>query len=154
MFKEIRRKERKLDTAEAFEILEKGEYGILSTIGENGYPYGVPLNYVLNDNALYFHCAREGNKLENIQFNDLVSFCVVTYAKVQPEKFVSLYESAIVFGKTVEVIDEEKERAMVEFTRKFCKDNFREAIDQIHQFLQSVKVVKLTIDHVTAKTNL
>jgi uncharacterized protein len=154
MFKEMRRVERKLATEKALEILEKGEYGVLSTIGENGYPYGVPLNYVFNDRVIYFHCAQTGNKLENIQFNNKVSFCVVTYAKVQPEKFVSQYESAIVFGKTEAVNGEEKERAMVEFIRKYCKDNFQEATDHIHQFFKSVKVVKLMIDHVTGKSHL
>ena len=67
MKREMRRKDRLLTEKEAREILSEGEYGVLSTMGENGYPYGVPVNYVyLNDN-IYFHCAADvGPKLENI----------------------------------------------------------------------------------------
>ncbi|MDU1566241.1 MAG: pyridoxamine 5'-phosphate oxidase family protein [Clostridium sp.] len=46
MFKEIRRKDRKIEISEAIDMLEICEYGVLSTVNENGYPYGVPLSYV------------------------------------------------------------------------------------------------------------
>jgi len=45
----MRRKDRKITETEAFSILKKGEYGILSTTSPNGDPYGVPLNYCLID---------------------------------------------------------------------------------------------------------
>ncbi len=49
MFKEMRRIDRKLDDQEAYKLLEEAQYGVLSTIGENGFPYGVPLNYAYVD---------------------------------------------------------------------------------------------------------
>ncbi|MDT3700986.1 MAG: pyridoxamine 5'-phosphate oxidase family protein [Thermincola sp.] len=154
MFKDVRRKDRKLNNEQAFEIIEKGEYGVLSTSGENGCPYGIPVNYVLYDNSIYFHCAQEGRKLQNINFNNQVSFCVVAYAQVQPEKFISRYESAVVFGQAAEAIGAEKEKAMVEFARRFCKDNFNEVLEHVNHFFNSVKIIKITIEHVTGKSSL
>ena len=47
MFKEIRRKEKQLTIDECHKILTKAEYGTLATMGADGYPYAVPVNYVL-----------------------------------------------------------------------------------------------------------
>ena len=59
MFREIRLKDRVVTDEKAIEIISKGSYGVLSTIGEDGYPYGVPLNYTYTDNCICFHCAQE-----------------------------------------------------------------------------------------------
>lgn len=76
MLKEMRRKEKQLTTEETIATLNKGEYGILSTIGSDGKPYGVPINYVYHEN-IYFHGTMTGLKLDNIENNCNVSFCVV-----------------------------------------------------------------------------
>jgi nitroimidazol reductase NimA-like FMN-containing flavoprotein (pyridoxamine 5'-phosphate oxidase superfamily) len=55
--KSVRRKDREITSKEAIAILDAAEYGILSTVGEDGQPYGVPLCYAYKDNAIYFHCA-------------------------------------------------------------------------------------------------
>ena len=44
---EIRRKDRAVDENAALEILKSGSFGVLSTIGADGYPYGVPVNLSL-----------------------------------------------------------------------------------------------------------
>ena len=110
MFREIRLKDRSVDDEKAIAILAQGSYGVLSTIGEDGYPYGVPLNYTYFDNCIYFHCAREGHKLENIDFNHKVSFCVVTKSDVLSNEFDTDYESAIAFGKATVVTDDSKKK--------------------------------------------
>jgi nitroimidazol reductase NimA-like FMN-containing flavoprotein (pyridoxamine 5'-phosphate oxidase superfamily) len=61
MFREIRLKDRVVDDEKAVEIIKKGSYGVLSTIGADGYPYGVPLNYTYFNNCICFHCAQEGH---------------------------------------------------------------------------------------------
>ena len=76
MFKEIRLKDRATKNEKTIEIIEKGSFCVLSTIGDDGYPYGVPLNYTYFDNCICFHCAQEGHKIENINFNNKVSFRV------------------------------------------------------------------------------
>ena len=103
--KQMRRKDREISRQEAIEILDSAEYGVLSTVDKNGQPYGIPLSYVYKDNAIYFHCAVDGQKLDNIRDNAKVSFCVTGKTTVLPETFGTLYESAVVSGTAGEVFD-------------------------------------------------
>ncbi len=95
MFKEIRRKEKKLNNEESISLLKESNYGILSVCLNNGYAYGVPLNFVYNNGAIYFHCAKEGQKLEAINENNKVSFSIVNNVELLPSKFDTNYESVI-----------------------------------------------------------
>ncbi|NLB53024.1 MAG: hypothetical protein GX808_08820 [Syntrophomonadaceae bacterium] len=73
-----------LTNTEAIELLKAGEYGVLSSVSENGYAYGVPLNYVYFDNSIYFHCAAEGRKLDDIKKNDKVRTPPTSHLSMQP----------------------------------------------------------------------
>ena len=64
---DIRRSDRAQSESTAVEILKKGSYGVLSTVGADGYPYGVPVNYVYDDVKIYFHCAKSGHKLDAVR---------------------------------------------------------------------------------------
>ena len=127
MRRELRRKEREMTGPEARELLERGEYGVLSTRGADGAPYGIPLNYCIINGAIYFHCAVEGHKLENIAVDGRVSFCVVGKTEVLPEQFATRYESAIISGTATEVYDEEKQLALegllAKYSAEFCIDS-------------------------------
>jgi len=151
MFKDMRKSQRQITDSEAIDLMGRGEYGILSTIGENGYAYGVPLSYVYFNNAVYFHCAIEGNKLENINFNNKISFCVVGSTKVLPDKFSTEYESVILFGKAVEVINEEKKQALVAIIEKYSKNFKEEGIKYIDRAIEHTKVIKIEIERMTGK---
>ena len=102
----MRRSDRKLPEDDAKRILMQGEYGILSTIGEDGFPYGVPLSYAYDGEKIYFHCAADvGHKLENLNFSNKVCFTVVGMTQVLPNKFATKYESVVVFGTVNPVED-------------------------------------------------
>ena len=122
MFREMRRKDREIGNIEAIEILKNCQYGILSTASEDGYAYGVPVNYVYANGSIYFHSASQGHKLDNIINNNKVSFCVVGQSSVLPDKFTTNYESVIVFGRAVEVLGNEKNDAMLEMLKKYSKE--------------------------------
>jgi nitroimidazol reductase NimA-like FMN-containing flavoprotein (pyridoxamine 5'-phosphate oxidase superfamily) len=94
----IRRQDRKLSEEESIEILQKGEYGVLSMCSAENEGYGIPLNYVFSQKTIYFHCAVEGSKLDFLKNKNKVSFCVVGNTEVQPSEFGTIYESAIAFG--------------------------------------------------------
>ena len=117
MFREMRRKDRELETSEALELLTEVEYGILSTIGEDGYPYGVPVSYVYFNNIIAFHCATKGHKLENLEHDSKVSFTVVGDTRPLPEKFSTNYESVIAFGKAEEALEDEKKEILLEIIK-------------------------------------
>ena len=118
MFRNMRRAKQELTSDECWEILRRGEYGILAVQGDGGYPYSVPLNYVAYDGKLYFHSAKAGHKLDALSHSDKVSFCVVDKSDLVPEKFTTYFRSVIVFGK-MHVVEEhaEAEAALVALTK-------------------------------------
>jgi len=152
MFAEIRRKERAMDPKQAREVLEKGGYGILSMCGQNGYGYGIPLNYVLEENHLYFHCAVEGEKLRSIQKNNSVSFCVVGKAQVIAEEFTTNYESIIAFGKAdLSLTDDEIIHAMRLLLKKYSPEHVELGEKYINQALKRIQVIRVDIEHISGK---
>lgn len=152
MLKEMRRQDRKLEEEETIRILENGEYGILSTIGTDGYPYGVPVSYVYREKAIYFHCAADvGLKLANIKNNDKVSFTVVGKTQVLPEKFGSKYESAIVFGTAMEATGDEKTLGLIGLLEKYSADYLEEGMKYLKGDFERTGVFKILIEQLTGK---
>lgn len=151
MFREMRKKQREITKEESIKVLNDGEYGILATMGENGFPYATPLSYVYCNDAIYFHCAVEGNKLDNITFNEKVSFCVVGKTKVLPEKFSTEYESTIVFGRAFKIEKEEKIEALRAIALKYSPYFTKEALEYIERAADATCVIKIEIDRITGK---
>lgn len=150
IFKKMRRSEREIFQDEIVEILKKGEYGILATFGENGFPYGVPMSYVYADDAIYFHVATGvGQKYENIRHCDKVSFTVVTHTKVWPERFSTEYESAIVFGNIV--FEEDKIKALEKIANKYSPDYEVQGKKYALASVDKVDIYRLDIVHMTGK---
>ncbi|MDD6920616.1 MAG: pyridoxamine 5'-phosphate oxidase family protein [Eubacteriales bacterium] len=149
-FKKMRRSEREISRDEIIEILEKGEYGVLATFGENGFPYGVPMSYVYVDGSIYFHVATGvGQKYENIKYCDKVSFTVVTHTKVLPERFSTEYESAIVFGNIV--FEEDKLKALEKIANKYSPDFEVQGRKYALASVNKVDIYRLDIVHMTGK---
>jgi uncharacterized protein len=151
MHKNVRRKDREIDLETATQLLAEGEYGVLSTADKDGQAYGVPLNYVFKNNCLYFHCALEGHKLENIRANNKVSFCVVGKTRVLPDKFSTEYESAIAFGTATEVQGEERHGALLSIVEKYSPDFIEEGNKAIAKYDDKTRIIKITINHITGK---
>lgn len=155
MFKEMRKSERNLKENAVQEVLKHGEYGILATIGENNYPYAVPLNYVYLNDSIYLHCAFEGNKLDNIRFNNRVSFCIVGNTELIPQKFTTKYRSVVIFGQA-SIIDSEKIKKAVlnALVDKYSPDFKQEGTAYIERALFKTNIIKISIDHATGKGRL
>ena len=154
MFREIRLKDRVIGDDKTIDIIKRGSYGVLSTIGEDGYPYGVPLNYTYIDDCICFHCALEGHKLENIDFNNKVSFCVVTKSDVLANEFDTDYESAIAFGKaTVITDDSEKKDILLSELNKYSAKYLKAGNNYMKKYWDDTKVIKITIEHLTGKAH-
>jgi len=154
MFREIRLNDRVVDDEKAVEIIKNGSYGVLSTIGEDGYPYGVPLNYTYFNNCICFHCAQEGHKLENIDYNRKVSFCVVTKSEVLGNEFDTDYESAIAFGKaTVITDDSEKKDILLSVLKKYSADYLKAGNNYMKKYWDETRVIKIKIEHLSGKAH-
>ncbi|MGF7401214.1 pyridoxamine 5'-phosphate oxidase family protein [Thermoanaerobacterium thermosaccharolyticum] len=153
MFREMRRQDRKMDNNEIIEVLKKCQYGVLSTVGIDGYAYGVPLSYVYLNNSIYFHCATVGHKLDNIRNNDKVSFCIVGEVDPVPEKFTTKYKSVILFGKASEVNGDEKYLVLIAILEKYAGQCMDKGKEYIKSAGEKVKVIKISIDYIEGKTN-
>lgn len=151
MQREMRRKDRAGSPADAWRILEQGEYGVLSTVSAEGQPYGTPLSYCVLDGAIYFHCAMEGHKLDNIAANNQVAFSVVGPTQVLAEKFSTAFESALVFGTAALIDGPEKQAALEALAAKYSPGLVTEAREYIAKFFTRTLVVRITVESVSAK---
>jgi nitroimidazol reductase NimA-like FMN-containing flavoprotein (pyridoxamine 5'-phosphate oxidase superfamily) len=151
MFREMRRQDRKIDDKEVIALLENAQYGVLSTTGSNGYAYGIPLSYAYTGGNIYFHSATEGQKLDNIGYNNKVSFCVVGNTTPLPQSFSVNYESVVVFGKAVEAFDAEKQAALEAIIAKYSPAFTAEGLKYIKNSSGKTRIFKIEIEHMTGK---
>ncbi len=149
--KDLRRKDRAITEEEAMALLSRAEYGVLSTVSENMKPYGVPLNFCIIDRCIYFHCAVEGRKIDNIKQNKSVSFCTVGNTEILPDQFGTKYESVIVSGEVEEVFDDNKQVALEGLLHKYSPDFFDKGLKYIEALREKTRVFKITINSLSGK---
>jgi nitroimidazol reductase NimA-like FMN-containing flavoprotein (pyridoxamine 5'-phosphate oxidase superfamily) len=147
----VRRQDREVDEREARAILEKGQYGVLSTVGAEGEPYGVPLSFVYRDGEIYIHSAPEGRKVDNLAPGAQFSFCVVGATEVQPEMFSTRYESAIASGEVRELVGEAKINSLGWLIAKYSPGFETEGAEYIASRQELTRVFALRIEHLSAK---
>ena len=151
MFREMRRKERIKTYEENIQILEECTNGILSVIGDDGYPYGVPVSYVYNNSKIYFHCAVEGHKIDSIKAEPKVSFTVVGADNINSEKFTTAYKSVICFGTATLLEGDNKQYAMELIVEKYSADFKEKGLELIANKWDRTAVVCIEIEHMTGK---
>ena len=110
MFREVARKKQALPIEECNEILIKEPRGVLSVLGDDDYPYGMPLNhyYCEEDGKIYFHGGKQGHKVDAVKRHDKASFCVYDQGFRNPGEWALNIRSVIVFGRIEIVEDTEK----------------------------------------------
>ncbi len=110
MFRELARKKQALPEKECIELLIKEPRGVLSVLGDDDYPYGMPLNhyYCEEDGKIYFHGGKKGHKIDAIKRHDKASFCVYDQGFRNPGEWALNIRSVIVFGRIEIVEDMEK----------------------------------------------
>ncbi len=152
MFRELRRCEKLMPDAAARKILAEAEYGTLATMGQDGYPYATPLNFVLQENTIYFHTALTGHKLDNIDFIPRVCFSVVGYHKLLADKFDTEYDSVTVYGTAAKVVDPaEKRQALLALVEKYSNEWREQGLEYIDGGSCGAHVYKIDIQHMTGK---
>lgn len=153
MFREMRRYKQQITTEDCIRILKAQPRGILSMIGDDGYPYGIPLDhwYSESENKLYFHCARVGHKIDSINACDKVSYCVMDDGFRKPGEWTLNINSVVVFGRMRIVEDEAKKREIcTNLVRKFTDDEaYLEK--ELRVAFPRVNCLELEIEHMTGK---
>lgn len=151
----MRRNDRERDSAFAIEVLRDCDYATLATVNPDGTPYCIPISSVLKGEAIYFHCALEGKKLDNIMQNNNVCVCCVRHTKLIPEKFTTEFESAVAVGRCVMVQDdEEKIMALRLVCEKYAASNLDEFDNAIRRSLSKTGIGKIEIISITGKAKL
>jgi nitroimidazol reductase NimA-like FMN-containing flavoprotein (pyridoxamine 5'-phosphate oxidase superfamily) len=150
----LRRQDRALGVEDAERMLSSCEFGVLSTVGEDGYPYGVPVSFAYSGGVIYFHSAKEGHKIDNIRHSEKVSFCVVGFTQVWPKDFSTSFESVIAFGRAHAVEGEERRRALLAIGVKYTDRSDEEIEGFIDGEGAKATVMRIDLESVTAKGNL
>ena len=156
MFRQMRRKNQILSQEESIAILQNGTTGTLAVLGDDDYPYAVPINYFYENNKIYFHGAKAGHKIDAIKKHNKVSFCVVAQDDIITEKFTTYFKSVICFG-TARIIedDAEKRNAIEKLTVKFTPDQTEQKRSEaIEKEFPALGMVEMTIEHMTGKQAL
>lgn len=152
MFREMRRKPQLLGEKETIEILEKSTSGVLALLGDEGYPYTVPLSHVYADGKLYFHGAKVGHKADAIKNYDKASFCVVEKDEVIAEEYTTYFRSVIAFGRIRIIEDETEKRRSIELlAAKYGPGSKEKDMQAIDREYAALCMFEFTIEHVTGK---
>jgi nitroimidazol reductase NimA-like FMN-containing flavoprotein (pyridoxamine 5'-phosphate oxidase superfamily) len=150
----VRRQDRLLNEKEAKQLLQQGEYGVLSMQTEEDGAYGIPINYAWDGQfLLYLHCASEGHKLRCIAKNERVSFCVVGGTRVIPDKFTTDYESIVLWCAAQLVTDDlERMQALELLLDKYSPDDKTTGMQYARQSFSRTAIIRLNIKHWSGKT--
>ena len=153
MFRDMRRKNQLLPQEEAEAMLRQGTSGVLSLLGDSGYPYGVPLSYVYHNGKLYFHCAKAGHKLDAIRWEGKCSFCVIDQDHIVPEEYTTYFRSVIAFG-TLRILEEdgEKRAAIEKLAVKYAPADSRENRERaIDRDWAPLCMLEMEVEHLSGK---
>lgn len=153
MFRKMRRTKQELTQKECVEILKNEPRGILSVLGDDGYPYGLPINhwYDEEDGKLYFHGAKSGHKIDAIKAYDKVSYCVYDEGYRNEGDWALNIKSVIVFGRIKPVEDYDKAmKICAGLYRKFDDDEERLKCD-LEKSGRAVLCLELTPENMTGK---
>lgn len=152
-FRPLIRKNKELSREECLELLRNEKRGVLSVLGDGGYPYGTPMDHFYNDKdgKLYFHCGRIGHRLDALRANDKVSFCCMDGGTPVPGSWALQVRSVIAFGR-VEIIDD-RERVYdiaARLSRKFTDDEEYIA-REIERSGRGTLLLAMSIEHICGK---
>lgn len=148
----MRRKDREMDEAFALKIADQCEYAVMSMIDSEGAPYCVPISIARDGQTIYFHCAKEGKKVDALRLNPEICMACVGHTCRAMDKFTTEFESAVLRGRAEEVLtDEEKIHALRLLCLRHTPTNMREFDAAISKSLTRTAVWKVTICEIAGK---
>lgn len=153
MFRELARKKKELSREACIDVLKSETRGVLSVIGDEGYPYGMPLNHYYNeeDGKLYFHTGEAGHRIDSLRKNNKVSFCTYDKSYLEDGQWAFQVKSVIVFG-TVEILEDMEKIVAIttKLSHKFTKDDAY-IQKEIELYGHETILLALTLEHICGK---
>lgn len=151
MFRDMRRKKQLLSKELTLEVLNRCTNGVLACIGDEDYPYAVPVSYVYHNEKIYFHSAKSGHKMDAISKNEKVSFAIIDEDKIVSEEYTSYFRSVIAFGKARIVEGDEWFEGFKALVEKYSKDQPEEMKNKEINGCKQSNIIAIDIDHLTGK---
>ena len=153
MFRELARKNKQLPHEECIRILKEETRGVLSVLGDDDYPYGMPMNHWYNeaDGNIYFHCGKGGHRHDSLKNCDKVSFCVYDEGYREEGQWALKIKSVIVFGR-MDIIDDSD--TIVDITTKLSykfTDDSEYIRKEIEGNLDRTLLLRLVPEHICGK---
>lgn len=154
MFRELARKNKQIGDEECISLLRNESRGVLSVLGDNDYPYGMPMNHYYNDEdgCIYFHCGMSGHRLDALMRHDKASFCVYDGGYRNEGEWAWRVKSVIIFGRIEIIRDTDIITEIAEkLSRKFTQDE--DYIQkEIRLFAHETLLLKLIPEHICGKS--
>ena len=153
MFRQMNRIQQQLPQADCIQLLKSEPRGVLSLLGDNGYPYGVPIDHWYNDadGCLYFHGGKKGHKIDAIRSCDKASFCVMDSGFRREGEWALNIQSVIVFGR-IQILTDFDET--IEISRQLSlkyTDDIAFIEREIIESGKNTLVFRLVPEHITGK---
>ena len=147
----MRRKKQALTEEECIDILINEPRGVLAVLGDDDYPYAVPLSHVYVDGKIYFHgTIKDSHKRDAIERHEKVSYCVIDKGR-KSESWWYTFKSVIVFGTMKTIKDKDiKIEKLTHLGNKFFPSK-EETKDEIDRLLDVTELYEITIEHISGK---
>ncbi len=153
MFRELLRKNKALSQEECINVLKTETRGVLSVLGDNDYPYGMPMNHWYNeeDGNIYFHCGKVGHRLDALKKHDKVSFCTYDNGYRNEGEWALNVKSVIVFGR-IEIVDDMDNIVDIttKLSHKFTQDEDYIS-EEIKKYAKGTLLLKLVPENICGK---
>ena len=153
----VRRSEREIKVAsELRSILENGRYATIG-LSKAGEPYVVTLSYGYDpaENALFFHCAKEGRKIDFLRSNPRACVTIIEDDGFDSGSCEHSYRSVVLSG-TIQLIDDRSEidrgiRLMIEQQEKKDPAHFFAKLKKGNKSYDTLQILKMTVKSMTGK---
>lgn len=151
MFRVMRRNKQLLSLEDTVAVMDRCTNGVLACIGDEDYPYAVPLSYVYFNDKIYFHSSKTGHKIDAITKNPKVCFTVIDEDNIVSEKYTSYFRSVLAFGKARIVEGDEWLNAFKALVEKYSGDQPEEAKYKEITGCTQAYILAIDIEHITGK---
>ena len=151
MFREMRRGKQLLSMEDTVAVVDRCTNGVLARLGDEGYPYAIPLSYVYFNDKIYFHSAKAGHKIDAITKNPKVSFSVIDEDTIVSEKYTTYFRSALAFGNARIVEGDERLEAFKALVEKYSGDQPEDAKHKEITECTQTYIIAIDVEHITGK---
>lgn len=153
MFREMTRKHQQLTQTGCIELLKTEPRGVLSVMGDDDYPYGLPIDHWYNeeDGCIYFHSGKTGHKVDAMRRHDKASFCVYDQGFRKEGDWALNIKSVIVFGR-LQIVEDLG--TAIEMTRRLSYKYTQDAEyieDEIRKYGREVLCFRLVPEYISGK---